>query len=199
MDNDNLQSPVTAQLTAMVTRLVQVEQCIVGANRRASEVVWSHILDDTIRESRWITNKELLPHRYVSGHQTLYVLYRILNENRPKRIWCVGQSAMSQVVSQYAHSDNGVEVLNTESGGDKFCDLICVEIGQSVLVPSPMKISERGTIIIDDTCRKLNNDDVAKYANLIHDARGATVVGRYEGIGMCYVVTGKGNAYLASM
>ena len=99
MDNDNLQSSLTAQLTSMVTRLVQVEQCVVEANRLASEVVWSHILDDTIRESRWITNKELLPHRYVSGHQTLYVLYRILNENRPKRIWCDGQGAMSQVVS----------------------------------------------------------------------------------------------------
>ena len=183
----------------MVTRLVQVEQCVVEANRLASEVVWSHILDDTIRESRWITNKELLPHRYVSGHQTLYVLYRILNENRPKRIWCDGQGAMSQVVSQYAHSDGGGEVLNTEFGGDKPCDLVCVEMGQSFQAPSPMKISEHGTIIIDDACRMLNNDDIVKYTNLIHDVRGGPVVGRYEGIGVCYVVTGKDKAYLASM
>ena len=183
----------------MVTRLVQVEQCVVEANRLASEVVWSHILDDTIRESRWITKKELLPHQYASGHQTLYVLYRILNENHPNRILCVGQGAVSQVVSQYAHSGKGIEVLNAESGGDNFWDLICVEVGQSVLALPRMKIAEHGTIIIDDSCRVLNNEDIGKYANLIHDAGGTPVVGRYEGIGMCYVVTGKEKAYLTSM
>lgn len=196
---ENSSQSVTARLSAAATCIVQIERCAVEANRRASEVVWSHILNDTIRESNWLENRGLLPHQYASGHQTLYVLYRILNESRPARILCVGQGVMSQVVSQYAHKDKRVEVRTAGACGDFPCDLVCVEAGQPFVDLPWMKLSECGTIIIDDACRVLNDVDVDKYAQLIRDTGRMAVVGTYEGFGMCYVITGEDKVYLASM
>ena len=190
-----------AQLATVATRLVSVERCAVGANRQASEIVWSHVLNDTICESAWLTSRDMLVHQYASGHQTLYVLYRILNENHPMRILCVGHGAMLQVVSQYAHSRKGVEVRHADyvNCSDSQFDLVCVEMDQSSVTLSWMKLSEHGTIIINDACRVLKNSDIGKYANFIHESGRSSVVGIYEGIGVCYVVTGKDRVYLVSM
>jgi hypothetical protein len=196
---ENSSPSFTARLSAAATSIVQIERCTVEANRLASEVVWSHILNDTICESNWLENRDLLPHQYASGHQTLYVLYRILNESRPTRILCVGQGVMLQVVSQYARMDKGIEVRAAGACGDSPCDLVCVEAGQPFVDLPWMKLSECGTIIIDDACRVLNDDDIDKYAKLIRDTDRTAVVGRYEGVGMCYVITGEDKVYLTSM
>ena len=199
IEMDSSSASLTACLAAAAARLAQIERSAVEANRRASEAIWAHVLDDTICGSEWLANRELLSHQYAPGHQTLYVLYRILNECRPSRILCVGQGAMSQVASQYAHGRKGVELRVTESHGDSPCDLVCVEAGWLVATLPLMKLSEHGTIIIDDAHRTLKNDDIDKYADLIREAGGASVVGSYEGRGMCYVVTGKDNVFLTSM
>lgn len=189
----------SAHLAATATRLAQIARCVVEANRLAAEAVWAHTLNDTVRESDWFVNRDLLPHQYAPGHQTLYVLYRILNESRPSRILCVGQGLMSQVVNQYARRGKGVEVRKAESGGDFPFDLVCIETGQVVAALPQMRLSEHGTIIIDDAHRVLKDDDIDKYAGLINETGRTSVVGRYEGFGMCYVVTGKDKAYLASV
>ena len=188
-----------AHLAATAMRLIQIERRVAEANRRVSEAVWAHILDDTIRESDWFVNRDLLPHQYATGHQTLYVLFRILNESHPAKILCVGKGVMAQVISQYEHSVKGVEVRKARCRGDFHCDLVCVEMGSSATVLPRIKLSEHGTIIISDTHRVLKNDDIDKYANLIRDTGRMSVVGRYEGFGICYVVTGEDKVFLVSM
>lgn len=194
-----LSTSFTARLTATVTRFVQIEQRAVEANRRASEAVWARILNDTIRESDWLANRDLLPHQYAPGHQTLYVLYRILNECHPARILCVGQGAMSQVVSQYVQSGKGIEVRDAGFQDDSPCDLACVEMGQPSVGLPRIKLSEGGTMVIDDVNRLLKRDDVDEYAGLVFGTDRAFVVGRYDGYGTCYVITGKDNVFLVSM
>lgn len=191
--------PFAVRLAAIATWLAQIELDVADADRRASEVLWAHILNDTARESCWFVNSDILPHQYASGHQTLYVLCRILTERRPMRVFCVGDGVMLRVVRQYAHSIKDVKVYRTRWRGNFPFDLVCVEMGQSAVVPPRIKISENGIIVVNDVYRVLKSGDIDYYANLIRNTGREIVIGKYEGYGTCYVMTGKNDIYLTSM
>ena len=77
--------------------------------KAVNESVWAEIYNNTVCESRWLTDKALSPGRWAVGYPFLYVMYRVLNEHRPKRILELGLGQSTRMISQYAAADNDVE------------------------------------------------------------------------------------------
>lgn len=72
---------------------------------------WAFIFNNTISESEWLTKKSLSLGRWAIGYQCSYILYRVLNEVRPKHILELGLGQSTKIIGQY--SDYYKEVQHT--------------------------------------------------------------------------------------
>lgn len=77
--------------------------------RNTDEIIWAEIFNNTITNSIWLNNKSFSPGRWAVGYQYLYVVYRILNEVKPKKILELGLGQSTRLISQYAMSDSEVQ------------------------------------------------------------------------------------------
>ncbi len=68
----------------------------------SSEILWAQVFNSTISGSEWLTNKTFSPGRWAVGYPYLYVLYRVLDEMKPKRILELGLGQTTRMISQYA-------------------------------------------------------------------------------------------------
>ncbi|GHU58977.1 hypothetical protein FACS1894133_4760 [Clostridia bacterium] len=66
--------------------------------------MWANIFRDTITDSAWLNNKAFSPGRWAVGYPFLYVLYRVLNEIRPKSVLELGVGQSTRVTAQYANA-----------------------------------------------------------------------------------------------
>lgn len=82
--------------------------------RHASEAVWAQIFNNTISESLWLKDKAFSPGRWAVGYPYLYVMYRVLNETRPKRILELGLGQSTRMIAQYAAAFQDVEHIVVE-------------------------------------------------------------------------------------
>ena len=82
--------------------------------RHASEAVWAQIFNNTISESLWLKDKTFSPGRWAVGYPYLYVMYRVLNETRPKRILELGLGQSTRMIAQYAAAFQDVEHIVVE-------------------------------------------------------------------------------------
>lgn len=72
---------------------------ISGQNK---ELIFSQVFHDTIKGSEWLPSDfPLSPGRGALGYPALYVLYRILNEFRPKSILEAGMGQSTKVIGLY--------------------------------------------------------------------------------------------------
>lgn len=72
---------------------------------KTNEVIWGQIFNNTITDSKWLANQTFSPGRWAAGYPFLYVLYRALNEVRPKKILALGLGQTTRMISQYAAAD----------------------------------------------------------------------------------------------
>lgn len=84
------------------------------ASRRASEAVWAQIFNNTIARSTWLKDPSFSPGRWAVGYPYLYVMYRVLNETRPKRILELGLGQSTRMIAQYAATFDDVEHIVVE-------------------------------------------------------------------------------------
>lgn len=70
-----------------------------------SEVLWAQVYNNTIENSDWLINKSVSPGRWAIGYPFLYVLYRVLNDVKPKSILELGLGESTKIISQYAESE----------------------------------------------------------------------------------------------
>ena len=82
--------------------------------RHASEAVWAQIFNNTISESLWLKDKTFSPGRWAVGYPYLYVMYRVLNETRPKRILELGLGQSTRMIAQYAAAFQAVACLDED-------------------------------------------------------------------------------------
>lgn len=75
---------------------------------KTNEVIWGQIFNNTITDSSWLANQTFSPGRWAAGYQFLYVLYRALNEARPKKILELGLGQTTRMISQYAAANRQV-------------------------------------------------------------------------------------------
>lgn len=76
---------------------------VVRDNYNASqELIYAHVFHDTIKGSAWLSpDTPFSPGRGAMGYPALYVLYRVLNEMRPKSILELGLGQSTRMISQY--------------------------------------------------------------------------------------------------
>lgn len=67
-----------------------------------NELLWAEIFRSTTEKSTWFKDKSLAPGRWALGYPALYILYRLLNEMRPKSILELGMGQSTRMIAQYA-------------------------------------------------------------------------------------------------
>ena len=85
-----------------------------NASRHASEAVWAEIFNNTIAGSTWLKDVSFSPGRWAVGYPYLYVMYRVLNEMRPKHILELGLGQSTRMIAQYAAAFDDVEHIVVE-------------------------------------------------------------------------------------
>ena len=89
------------------------------------ELLWAQIFNDTIRDSEWLTKSSFSPGRWAAGYPMLYIIYRTLNDIKPRNILEFGLGESSKLTSQYAsfHSDSKLEIIEQDP---EWLNFICV-------------------------------------------------------------------------
>lgn len=82
------------------------------------ELNWANVFNSTIVNSRWLLEKSFSPGRFSIGYPLFYVLYRILDEVKPKSILEFGLGQSSRLFHQYAEYFNEVAVTTLENDLD---------------------------------------------------------------------------------
>ncbi|BEU86842.1 hypothetical protein TAMA11512_03060 [Selenomonas sp. TAMA-11512] len=77
------------------------------------ELIWGQVYTSTIADSEWLVNKSVSPGRWAVGYNYLYVLYRALDEVRPKHILELGLGQSTKVIGQYAAYMNAIAPQET--------------------------------------------------------------------------------------
>lgn len=74
----------------------------------ARENEWAAIFNNTIYNSSWLKDRSFSPGRWAVGYQFLYVMYRILNEVKPKSILELGLGQSTRMIAQYVRASSDV-------------------------------------------------------------------------------------------
>lgn len=74
--------------------------------RGVNELIWAEIFNNTIAGSTWFLDKACSPGRWGVGYPGLYVIYRILNNVKPKSILELGLGQSTRLISQYVECFN---------------------------------------------------------------------------------------------
>lgn len=102
------------QVEALADTAEKARRQAADSARHASEAVWAQIFNNTISESLWLKDKTFSPGRWAVGYPYLYVMYRVLNETRPKRILELGLGQSTRMIAQYAAAFQDVEHIVVE-------------------------------------------------------------------------------------
>lgn len=103
---------------SLSTDLAKVKTQVVAGAKSADEAVWAAIFNNTITHSTWLIDKTFSPGRWALGYPALYVLYRVLNEARPKRILELGLGQSTRMIAQYTAAFDDVEHIIVEHDSD---------------------------------------------------------------------------------
>lgn len=85
-----------------------------GLGRTTNEILWSMIFNNTINQDSWLKDKSFSPGRWAAGYPMLYVIYRVLNEFKPKNILELGLGQTTKMISQYVKSNDGINHIVVE-------------------------------------------------------------------------------------
>ena len=115
-DTLNKQTEILAKQGELLAKTVErARSQAADSARHASEAVWAQIFNNTISESLWLKDKTFSPGRWAVGYPYLYVMYRVLNETRPKRILELGLGQSTRMIAQYAAAFQDVEHIVVEN------------------------------------------------------------------------------------
>ena len=97
------------QLAIVEDKVRMLQDDVKRCKGYASETVWAEIFNNVISGSRWLQNTSFSAGRWAVGYQYLYVMYRVLNEIRPRHILELGLGQSTRMIGQYASSHKQVE------------------------------------------------------------------------------------------
>ena len=87
--------------TFIDNKLNSINKEVYRNQRFVRELQYSNVFRDTINDSEWLINKSFSPNNSASNYSFLYILYRILNEIKPKNILELGLGQTTKMTSQY--------------------------------------------------------------------------------------------------
>jgi hypothetical protein len=94
--------------------LTRLRNQVLENNKILNELNWANIFNNTVNGSQWLVNKNFSPGRFAIGYPLLYVLFRILDEIKPKRILEFGLGESSKLFHQYAVYFSDAQVTTLE-------------------------------------------------------------------------------------
>ena len=97
------------KLSEQTNELSVIKQKAEKAMRSASEAVWAEVFNSAIKNCSWLKDVSLSPGRWAVGYPYLYVMFRILNELRPKSILEFGLGQSTRMIAQYAAANKDVK------------------------------------------------------------------------------------------
>lgn len=105
-------------------------------NARLDELLWAATFSSVTAKSTWLKDKSFAPGRWALGYPALYILYRILNEKRPKHILELGMGQSTRMIAQYTRHYKKVEHTVVEHDPDwvTFCQKDCALCERSSVV-----------------------------------------------------------------
>ena len=74
------------------------------AHNQSKELEWAHIYHDSIRGKKWLEELPINVGRWAGNYSFFYVLNRILNDYKPKRILELGLGESTKVISAYINN-----------------------------------------------------------------------------------------------
>lgn len=74
----------------------------------SQEVLWALNFDRTIRESKWLIDKDFVPGGFAVGNHYLYLLYRMLDSGRFTSVLDIGMGQTTKLITQYARCHKNV-------------------------------------------------------------------------------------------
>jgi len=91
-------------------------------NRYIRETVFADVFDFTIRDSLWFKKQTLHPGRWAMGFPALYVLYRVLDEFKPKKILEFGLGESTRLTWQYQDhfKNSGLTIIEQDEKWIRF-------------------------------------------------------------------------------
>lgn len=99
-------------------KINQLNHEINQLNRTSSEAIWAQTFSYTIKDSTWLRNPTFSPGRWAVGYPFLYVMYRILNETKPKCILEFGLGQSTKMIAQYAAAHPDVKHIVIEQNSE---------------------------------------------------------------------------------
>ena len=82
-------------------------QMLEKSKGQLDEILYAENFRAMINSSEWLLDKALNPGRWAIGFPAMYVLYRVLNETKPKSILELGLGQSTKIISQYADWHEG--------------------------------------------------------------------------------------------
>lgn len=82
--------------------------------KHARETFWAEVFNSSIKECDWLRGIAFSPAGWAAGYQFLYVLYRILEEKKPKTILDIGLGQTSKMIARYAACNPDVRHIVVE-------------------------------------------------------------------------------------
>ena len=79
--------------------------------KNTNEIVWAEVFNNTIKESTWLKNKSCSPARWAAGYSCMYVIYRVLNNIKPKSILELGLGQSTRLTAQYVEVNNAEHII----------------------------------------------------------------------------------------
>lgn len=89
------------------------------ADNRFYELYYADLLHDTILNSTWLKDKSFSLHRWAANYSFIYMLYRILDNAKPKHILEMGMGQTSRLTSQYVsycNPDATLDIIENDAG-----------------------------------------------------------------------------------
>jgi hypothetical protein len=106
---ENAHKTLDIKLSEQANELRVIKQKAEKAMRSASEAVWAEVFNSAIKNCSWLKDVSLSPGRWAVGYPYLYVMFRILNELRPKSILEFGLGQSTRMIAQYAAANKDVK------------------------------------------------------------------------------------------
>ena len=70
--------------------------------RKANEMIWAQVFNNSITCSEWLKNTSFSPGRWAAGYPFLFILYQVLSGTRPEKILELGLGQTTKMITQYA-------------------------------------------------------------------------------------------------
>lgn len=133
-------------------------------NRNVNELIWANVFHDAIKGCEWLDkeNFSIYPGRWAVGYNYFYVVFRLLNEFKPKNILETGLGQSTRLIGQYVKTHEGCRHNVVEHDAD------FVKVSKKNFNFSPASKFN----VVPITKLALNLDGGGQEGVIIHDADG---------------------------